>query len=29
MLAVPHGEIGTILGRSADATKMLTGRARR
>ncbi|MFI8244127.1 sigma-70 family RNA polymerase sigma factor [Streptomyces sp. NPDC085866] len=26
---VPHGEIGTILGMSADATKMLTSRARR
>ncbi len=29
VFAVPHGEIGTILGRSADATKMLTSRARR
>ncbi|MGW5124582.1 sigma-70 family RNA polymerase sigma factor [Streptomyces sp. NPDC004069] len=29
VFAVPHGEIGTILGKSADATKMLTSRARR
>ncbi len=29
VFAVPHGEIGTILGRSADATKVLTSRARR
>lgn len=29
VFAVPHGEIGSILGRSADATKMLTSRARR
>lgn len=29
VFAVPHEEIGTILGRSADATKMLTSRARR
>ncbi|MFD5448261.1 sigma-70 family RNA polymerase sigma factor [Streptomyces sp. NPDC127100] len=29
VFAVPHGEIGTILGRTADATKMLTSRARR
>ncbi|MFE7841737.1 sigma-70 family RNA polymerase sigma factor [Streptomyces sp. NPDC057474] len=29
VFAVPHGEIGTILGRSTDATKMLTSRARR
>ncbi|TDC86134.1 sigma-70 family RNA polymerase sigma factor [Micromonospora sp. KC606] len=29
VFAVSHGEIGTILGRSADATKMLTSRARR
>ncbi|GGR86928.1 hypothetical protein GCM10010252_27060 [Streptomyces aureoverticillatus] len=29
MFAVPHAEIGTILGKSADATKMLTSRARR
>ncbi|MGC4831772.1 sigma-70 family RNA polymerase sigma factor [Micromonospora arida] len=28
VFAVPHGEIGTILGRSTDATKMLTSRAR-
>lgn len=29
VFAVPHGEVGTILGKSADATKMLTSRARR
>ncbi|MFE7708820.1 sigma factor-like helix-turn-helix DNA-binding protein [Streptomyces sp. NPDC057486] len=29
VFAVPHGEIGTVLGRSTDATKMLTSRARR
>jgi RNA polymerase sigma-70 factor (ECF subfamily) len=29
VFAVPHAEIGTILGKSADATKMLTSRARR
>ncbi|MFE2296082.1 sigma-70 family RNA polymerase sigma factor [Streptomyces sp. NPDC059452] len=29
VFAVPHGEIGAILGKSADATKMLTSRARR
>ncbi|MFJ8195065.1 sigma-70 family RNA polymerase sigma factor [Streptomyces sp. NPDC096094] len=29
VFAVPHREIGTILGKSADATKMLTSRARR
>ncbi|MFI7275941.1 sigma-70 family RNA polymerase sigma factor [Streptomyces sp. NPDC049879] len=29
VFAVPHGEIGAIIGRSADATKMLTSRARR
>ncbi|MDX3456225.1 sigma-70 family RNA polymerase sigma factor [Streptomyces sp. ME02-8801-2C] len=29
VFAVPHGEIGTILGKSTDATKMLTSRARR
>ena len=29
VFAVSHGEIGTILGRSTDATKMLTSRARR
>ncbi|MGW0785195.1 sigma-70 family RNA polymerase sigma factor [Streptomyces sp. NPDC002913] len=29
VFAVPHGEIGRILGKSADATKMLTSRARR
>ncbi|MFF0431470.1 sigma-70 family RNA polymerase sigma factor [Streptomyces sp. NPDC004327] len=29
VFAVPHGDIGTILGKSADATKMLTSRARR
>ncbi|MEU6679800.1 sigma-70 family RNA polymerase sigma factor [Streptomyces sp. NPDC046925] len=29
VFAVPHGEIGTILGKSADATKMLTSRARK
>ncbi|MFI6088405.1 sigma-70 family RNA polymerase sigma factor [Streptomyces sp. NPDC051218] len=29
VFAVPHGEIATILGKSADATKMLTSRARR
>jgi RNA polymerase sigma-70 factor (ECF subfamily) len=29
VFAVPHREIGTILGRSTDATKMLTSRARR
>ncbi|GGZ29979.1 hypothetical protein GCM10010365_58040 [Streptomyces poonensis] len=29
VFAVPHGEIGTILGATADATKMLTSRARR
>ncbi|MEO3795609.1 sigma factor-like helix-turn-helix DNA-binding protein [Nonomuraea sp. B10E15] len=29
MFAVPFGEIGEIIGRSADATKMLTSRARR
>ncbi|MFG3703988.1 sigma-70 family RNA polymerase sigma factor [Micromonospora sp. NPDC047670] len=29
VFAVSHGEIGTILGRTADATKMLTSRARR
>ncbi|MFB7368925.1 sigma-70 family RNA polymerase sigma factor [Streptomyces sp. NPDC056222] len=29
VFSVPHGEIGTILGKSADATKMLTSRARR
>ncbi|MEU6510443.1 sigma-70 family RNA polymerase sigma factor [Streptomyces sp. NPDC046942] len=29
VFGVPHGEIGTILGKSADATKMLTSRARR
>jgi hypothetical protein len=29
VFAVPHGEIGTILGRSTDVTKMLTSRARR
>ncbi|MFJ5975027.1 sigma-70 family RNA polymerase sigma factor [Streptomyces sp. NPDC093060] len=29
VFVVPHGEIGTILGMSADATKMLTSRARR
>ncbi|MCQ4200036.1 sigma-70 family RNA polymerase sigma factor [Streptomyces coelicoflavus] len=29
VFAVPHGEVGTILGRSTDATKMLTSRARR
>ncbi|WP_328534958.1 hypothetical protein OG836_04340 [Micromonospora zamorensis] len=29
VFAVPHGEIGTILGRSTDATKMLTSRAAR
>ncbi|MFE1011694.1 sigma-70 family RNA polymerase sigma factor [Streptomyces sp. NPDC058794] len=29
VFALPHGEIGTILGRSTDATKMLTSRARR
>ncbi|WP_330466227.1 sigma-70 family RNA polymerase sigma factor [Micromonospora zamorensis] len=28
VFAVSHGEIGTILGRSNDATKMLTSRAR-
>ncbi|MFD8223153.1 sigma-70 family RNA polymerase sigma factor [Streptomyces massasporeus] len=29
VFAVPFGEIGTILGKSADATKMLASRARR
>ncbi|MCG8969600.1 sigma-70 family RNA polymerase sigma factor [Streptomyces sp. CL12-4] len=29
VFAVSHAEIGTILGRSTDATKMLTSRARR
>ncbi|MFH8618961.1 sigma-70 family RNA polymerase sigma factor [Streptomyces sp. NPDC017979] len=29
VFAVPHQEIGAILGRTADATKMLTSRARR
>ncbi|MEJ1196734.1 MULTISPECIES: sigma-70 family RNA polymerase sigma factor [unclassified Streptomyces] len=29
VFAVPHREIGAILGKSADATKMLTSRARR
>ncbi|MEW1760987.1 sigma-70 family RNA polymerase sigma factor [Streptomyces cyaneofuscatus] len=29
VFAVPHGEIAAILGKSADATKMLTSRARR
>ncbi|MEU8561935.1 sigma-70 family RNA polymerase sigma factor [Streptomyces cyaneofuscatus] len=29
VFAVPHGETGAILGKSADATKMLTSRARR
>lgn len=29
MFAVPFGEIGQIIGRSTDATKMLTSRARR
>ena len=29
VFAVPFAEIGTILGRSADATKMLASRARR
>ncbi|XKK61483.1 sigma-70 family RNA polymerase sigma factor [Streptomyces sp. ARC32] len=29
VFTVSHGEIGTILGRSTDATKMLTSRARR
>ena len=29
VFAVSHAEIGTILGKSADATKMLTSRARR
>ncbi|WKX23608.1 MULTISPECIES: sigma-70 family RNA polymerase sigma factor [unclassified Streptomyces] len=29
VFAVPHGDIGTTLGRSTDATKMLTSRARR
>ncbi|ALO98461.1 Putative RNA polymerase ECF-subfamily sigma factor [Streptomyces hygroscopicus subsp. limoneus] len=29
VFAVPHGEIGAILDKSADATKMLTSRARR
>lgn len=29
VFAVPFAEIGTILGKSADATKMLTSRARR
>ncbi|WP_245724529.1 sigma factor-like helix-turn-helix DNA-binding protein [Micromonospora citrea] len=29
VFAVPHEEIGAILGKSADATKMLTSRARR
>jgi RNA polymerase sigma-70 factor (ECF subfamily) len=29
VFSVPHGEIGTILGKSADATKTLTSRARR
>ncbi|MFH8776375.1 sigma-70 family RNA polymerase sigma factor [Streptomyces sp. NPDC017958] len=29
VFVVQHGEIGTILGMSADATKMLTSRARR
>ncbi|MFF2773987.1 sigma-70 family RNA polymerase sigma factor [Streptomyces sp. NPDC058052] len=29
VFAVPHEEVGTILGRSVDATKMLASRARR
>ncbi|WP_320775876.1 sigma-70 family RNA polymerase sigma factor [Streptomyces sp. CRN 30] len=29
VFAVSHAEVGTILGRTADATKMLTSRARR
>jgi RNA polymerase sigma-70 factor (ECF subfamily) len=29
VFAVPFAEIGTLLGKSADATKMLTSRARR